>query len=504
MAEQENALRNGYALFGRKTIYSSVDEIDESNLIAELNAALSIHVENMLAEDYLYWYRRGISPILNRTKEIRPEINNKIREGSGHAEEICAFKNGYFLTQPANYISRKDEAQSKVDQLNEYLYLSGKHDADNEVVDWFHTVGKGAILVRSTDDNDKPFEAFALDPRSAFVVYSMKPDRAPVMGVYTVVVGDNIKIDVFTKDRIYRVSGSVAGRLVTPYPNYVATAVSIDSVEPNPLGEIPIIEYIYNSTNMSAFEGAIDLLDALDELMSNRLDGVEQFIQSLLVFYNCQLPEDDDGSSLSLGKVRDSGALFLKSFGENKADLKEISSQLDQTQTQVLVDYTYEQIQRICAIPLVSKHGTTYDTTGAAVLANAGWYQADASARNTEDLFKKSNRRFDALICKILSMKGLLDIKPSEFELNFIRNETSAAQSKAQTLQTLLAAGMSPELAFAKSGISNDPVSDVLMSKPYLEMVWGNPEKANANNATGEGEATIVERDAFVGDDTSV
>lgn len=494
---------NGVWLFGRKTIYTSAEVIDESNVIEEVNAAMGIHVENLLAEEYLYWYRRGVAPILHRTKTVRPEINNKIREGSGHADEIVTFKDGYFLTQPASYISRKEGAQEKVDQLNEYLYLSGKHDADNEVVDWFHTVGKGALFVRSTDDDEKPVEVFALDPRSAFVVYSMKPDREPIMACYTVVVGDEIKIDVFTEDRIFRVSGSVSGRLVTPDPNYTATAVSIDSVEANPLGEIPIIEYQYNATGTSCFELAIDLLDALDNLASNRIDGVEQFVQSLLVFYNCQLPEED-GETVTVREIRDSGALFLKSFGENKADLKEISSQLDQTQTQVLVNYVYGQIQRICAVPLVSEHGTTYDTTGAAVLANAGWYQASTAAATTEDLFKKSNRRFDRLFTKILRKKGLLDIKVSDFELNFIRNDTSGAQSKAQTLQTLLGAGIAPELAFAKSGISDDPVSDVLMSKPYLEMIWGNPEKANANNTTGEGEAVIVEKDTDIGNNANV
>lgn len=487
---------NGLWLFGRKTIYSSADVIDESNVIEQVNAAMSIHIQNLLAEDYLYWYRRGIAPILNRHKIVRPEINNKIREGSGIADAITTFKDGWFLTQPAYYISRKEDAQDSVDALNEYLYLSGKHDADNEVVDWFHTVGKGALFVRSTDNNDKPVEAYALDPRSAFVVYSMKPDREPIMACYTVVDGENVKIDVFTKERIFRVSGSVAGEIISSYPNYTATAVSVDKVEPNPLGEIPIIEYQYNSVGMSCFENALDLLDSLDKLSSNRSDAVEQFVQSLLVFYNCELPNGDDGESITVREIRESGALFLKSFGENKADLKEISSQLDQTQTQVLVDYVYGQIQRICAMPLVQE-GRTYDATGTAAIVNSGWFQADVAARNTEDLFKKSNRRFDEIFCKILRKKGLLDIKPTEFELNFVRNETANIQSKAQAFQTLMQAGMHPELAAAKSGVSNDPVADIKMSEPYIKMVWGDPTKVDEveEQTDGRGEARIVESD---------
>ena len=35
---------------------------------------------------------------------------------------------------------------------------------------------------------------------------------------------------------------------------------------------------------------------------------------------------------------------------------------------------------------------------------------------------------------------------------------------------------MHPELAAAKSGISNDPVADMEMSEPYLKLIWGDPD----------------------------
>ena len=213
-------------------------------------------------------------------------------------------------------------------------------------------------------------------------------------------------------------------------------------------------------------------------------DGIEQFIQSLAVAVNCEFEED-----VTLSQIRKAGMIALRSVGENKADFKILAEQLDQTQTKVLVDRLYDQVLRIAAMPSRSNGSTTYDTTGAAVLANLGWYQADAAARNTEDLFKESNRQFDEIVIEILRRKGLLDIDFNDFELNFIRNETANVQSKAQAFQTLMAAGLHPELAAAKSGISSDPVKDMKMSEKWLEMIWGNP-------ATGtKGEASIVESD---------
>jgi hypothetical protein len=148
-------------------------------------------------------------------------------------------------------------------------------------------------------------------------------------------------------------------------------------------------------------------------------------------------------------------------------------------------------------MPSRSNGGSTYDTTGAAVLANFGWYQADAAARNTEDLFKESNRKFDAIVVEILKRKQLVDIDLSDFELSFVRNETANVQSKAQAFQTLMSAGLHPELAAAKSGISSDPVKDMKMSEKWLEMIWGNPDKVVEAEQTdgGQGEAKIVESD---------
>ena len=468
-------------LYGRLDIYASYDEITEENVKDELNSALVYHIQNMLQEEFLYWYRRGVQPILQRTKSVREDILNKVQEN--HAEEFVAFKDGYFLTQPCSYVSRRKGAQSKVKTLNEFLYRSGKQDADNKVADWFHTVGKGVLYVEPSETPDVPFRAYALDPRSAFVAYSLQPGNRPVMGVNMVTVDGKTRFDVFTERNVFHLSGTMVGKMMSTEKthNYLATATTLDSVESNVLGKIPIIEYRYNSTNMGAFEACIPLLDEINNIVSNACDGVEQFIQSLAIAVNCEFPEDT-----TVTDIRKAGMIALRSIGENKADFKVISEQLDQTQTKVLVDRLYDQALRIAAMPSRSNGESTYDTTGAAVLANFGWYQADAAARNTEDLFKESNRQFDAIIVDILKRKGILDINLNDFQLQFVRNEVSNIQSKAQACNTLLASGFSPELAFAKSGVSSDPVEDVVLSKKWLELRWGNPEDPNANKPNVE------------------
>lgn len=488
---EENGQSVGLNLFGRLDIFTSVEDLTEENIVEEVTTALGYHFQNVFEEEYLYWYRRGYQPVLKRTKTRNAFILNKVV--TNHYSEFVDFADGYFMMEPCTYVSRNDEAKDKVDILNEYLYRSGKHIADTKIADWFHSVGKGVLYCEPTNDADAPLKAYALDPRSAFVVYSLRPGNKPVYGVNVVFVGNESLIDVYTKNRIFRLVGTAPTEKTTGYKQFDIAITGSRGVERNKLRHIPIIEYRYNSVNMAKPEAALPLLDSISDIESNRADGVAQFIQSIAVAVNCQFEEGTTAED-----IKKAGFVALSSIGDNKADFRLLTSELNQDQTQTLVNDLYDRALAICSMPSSTRSGRgTYDSTGAAAIFNNGWEQAAASARNTEDLFRESNKYFDEILVDVLKRKRLLDISPVDFKLNFVRNETANTQSKAQAAQTMLAMGMHPELAFKKSGLSSDPVSDVKMSEPYLKLVWGDPDAAiEAEEAgNGEGEAVVIEED---------
>lgn len=481
-------------LFGRRKIFTPEERFDEENIKTIVNSALTIHFRNLSEEDYLYWYRRGRQPILEKEKDVRPEINNKVVVNI--ASEIVDFKNGYFLTQPTFYVSRrKDESiTDDVAQLNDYLYLSGKHEADNELVDWFHTVGVGTLFVESNDDDDEPVKVYAVDPRQAFVVYSMKPGNKPVIGINMVIDTDendkitSLRVDAFTKDKIYRLSGGAIGSVLADGKTPRGTVYKLDSVETNVLGEIPIIEYSYNSCRMGAFEKVISLLDGLNFAESNRLDSEEQFVNNLLVFYNCQLGEDENGNPITPKQIREQGAIYLKSTGQDKADVKDITAVLDESQTQVLINDMLKQICDIVGMPFSSGANTSDSSNNGAVYLRNGWGTADTAARNCEDIFKKANKQFDKIFLKILKAKDKIgDIKPSDIDIQFTRNEMDNLLIKTQGALNLKMLGLSPELVLSKSGVSNDPVGDVAKSKEYIDRAYMEQVQSTQENERNEG-----------------
>ena len=66
--------------FGRKQIFTDVTQITKDNVIKVLQDALIVHEQNRTAIKFLLDYERGIQPIDDRIKEIRPEINIKVKD----------------------------------------------------------------------------------------------------------------------------------------------------------------------------------------------------------------------------------------------------------------------------------------------------------------------------------------------------------------------------------------------------------------------------------------
>jgi hypothetical protein len=154
-----------------------------------------------------------------------------------------------------------------------------------------------------------------------------------------------------------------------------------------------------------------------------------------------------------------------------------MSESLDQTQTQTTIDDLYEQMLEKCGVPSsVRDGGSTSDNVGAVYL-RSGWAMADTDARNTEDLYRASNRLFDDVFLRVLKKRRLVreDLDVSDFDVTFIRNSLNNLLVKTQAALNMKQLGFAPELSFAKSGLSNDPIRDVETSQKYINMMWVSP-----------------------------
>lgn len=439
--------------FGRKKIFTDVMEITRDNVLEVLRNALITHWSNKADMEYLYAYYKGRQPILNRQKEVRPEIQNNVVEN--RANEIVSFKVGYLMGEPIQYVSRSDDkiVADKITTLNGYCLSEDKAAKDKELADWFHICGTAYRMVLpdsvfERESDEAPFEIYTLDPRFAFVVYANSIGEPPIMGVKYIQRSDGAVIySIYTKDRYFEIENQSM----------------IVREEAQSLG-IPIIEYPANNARLGAFEIVLPLLDAINTVDSNRLDGVEQFVQALMLFHNVDISSDD------FSKLRDEGAIKFKDIDpQYKAEIKYLTSELNQSQTQTLVDHLYNTVLTICGMPNRNGGSSTSDT-GSAVIMRDGWSAAEARAKDSELMFKLSEKEFLKLILRICSDLSDLELKLSNVEVRFTRRNYENIAQKATVLTTMLSnPKIAPVLAFTHCGMFSDPQLAYRMSMDYAE-----------------------------------
>ncbi len=439
-------------LIGRKVIYTDCSEITNQNVVKELKAAVEDHNTNQACIDYLYKYNNGEQPILNRIKNVRSEINNKIVVN--RANEITSFKVGYLLGEPLQYVSRDADDESitdKITQLNKYMYIEDKASKDKELADWFTICGTAyrMILPNKERKAETPFNIFTLDPRYSFVVYHNGLGNKPVMGVKFIEKtndsGCKVKLySVYTCNKYFEIEED-----------------KILKEESHIIGDIPIVEYPANNARLGAFEVVIPLLDAYNQTVSDRMNGLEQFIQSLIKFVNVDITEEQFTS------LKDLGGIKFKSTSDNPADVDYITPESNQDYNQKILDDLYQTILTICGMPNRNGGSSTSDT-GSAVIMRDGWEVAEAKAKDTELMFKSAERKFLKIALRFTKTLAKLDISVDQIEPRFTRRNYENISNKATVLTTMLGSSkIHPKLAFEHCGMFADAELAYKMSAEY-------------------------------------
>ena len=439
-------------MFGRRMIFTSEKQITAENVTKVVEQAYNTHLLNRSEIEYLWNYYKGKQPSLYRVRELRDELTKRIVEN--RANEIVSFKTGYLIGKPVQYISSVDgdNVSESVKRLNDAMRVVGKHTKDKTLIEWCMICGVGYRYV--VQENDlmirSPFNLYTLDPRNTFVIRANDYSQKVLAAVnYVVDEEQNITFTVYTDKSVFSFAKGSTGVAVSQ----------------NAFGLIPIIEYPANNARLGSFEIVLSMLDAINDFDCARNEAVEQFVQSLLVLYNCQL---DDGTTADT--IRQAGMILLKSIGDNKADIKNLSEQLDQSQNQTLKSDMYNTILQIVGMPSQSDGSTSDSSNNGAVVLRNGWQGAETRATDFEAMFKAPETemlRVVAILCD-----GLADFSfdPTDIDVKFTRHSYDNLLSKSQTLTTMLANDkINPKCAYEASGLFTDTEEAYLLGMQWYE-----------------------------------
>lgn len=435
--------------YGRKIAYTNVEKVTKENILTVLGECLGTFNFNKSIIEYLWDYYKGDQPIRYRTKIVRDDIVNKVVEN--HAYEIVQFKVGQTYGEPVQFVSRKDDEQINiaVDKLNDYMVDANKQEKDIKSGEWQSATGTSFKAVQRTND-EIGFRIVSPTPMNTFVIYN-KGTEEPVLAVQELKdeTGQCYKL-CFTDTHSCKIYNST----VTDWKLHA-------------FGGIPIVEFPNNHERLSDIELVIDILDSINNMQSNRMDSIEQFVQSWVKFINCDVDEKE------FQKMKMQGALVVKSNnGENKADVDIMTQELNQTESQVAKDDLWDNALSILAIPNKNNNNSGGDTQGAVQLRN-GWDFSKTRAKLKDPIVKSCEKRLAKVILNVIRIKNEdLHITTRDFDVQINHSPQDNMYTKSQTLYQLLQSGVHPLLAIKTVGLWGDAEKTYLLSRPYMDVLW--------------------------------
>lgn len=439
--------------FGRQIIYTNKASITKDNIVDELNKALVIHNQNAIEIEYLDRYYRGDQPILYREKVNRPEVNNKIVLNLAY--ELVDRKTAEICAEPIQYVLRgtDDKKSEEITQLNITMDSESKQECDIDICRWRSICGTAYRFIGNDSGSDElldesDFALFSENPIYTFVCYYSNGRPAFSCQIREGDKGETIYF-CYTNREWFKISDG-----------------EIKESGKNGNGAIPVIEYPNNARRLSDVEITIPITDAINTLNSDRINGVEQFVSSWVKFVNCEIDKD------SFLSMRQEGALVVKSNngGENKADVDVMTTELNQTEGQVVFDDLFQRFLSIQG--LANRESNTGGDTGQAVSLRNGHYDAGLRTAINEPILKKSERMSLKIILNRLRINRGFTLMPSDVEIHINHNKMDNLLTKSEALQMLLQSGINYKRAIKTVDLFSDPEQVAVESKERMDILY--------------------------------
>ena len=491
-------------LRGRRRIYTTAKQVDRNNIIEVLSDAIGIHELNQMEIQYLIDYELGDQP-LEREKTIRSDIDIRISENA--ANYVVEFKKGYFWGIPPVLIQHADKEMRKSDEKSDDIGISALNEMmlngldiayENQILgDFVEKCGIGHRLVdvkTEFDDEESKYalvNLYALDSRYAFCVYNNGVGQKKVLGVTYVEEDDNkYHFTCYTDSKVFDITG------------LGAEAVIVETT--NVLGRIPVIEYNRAIDRTGCFERHISYMDGLNVLVSDLANDTAQNVQTIWWGNDIAFQQNADGSA----DKPESGDWLLTYSGTDKnPKVQPLSSGLNTASTLDAISFEWNRILQKCKVP-IQQETTGGGSTGTATSMASGWQTAEVDALREESVISRGMKEELRLILRAIKLvptkvleaeSPLRTVRAADVDFHFNRNRNYDLSIKANTLATLINAGMHGRHAIKLSEISPDAET---VWNDSAEIIQAKQHKMFADNPTSGSDNTDLSADTVNEDRT--
>lgn len=487
---------------GRKVIYTHYPAIDRSNVLDVIQTAMPIFRENAADCQYLLDYEKGIQPLQRKApKQFMKNIDFECVDGV--ATEISDFWISFAYGTPITFVQRGDITQGNPNTAKAIADLNNQYAMTDSLRDLqklgrFITITGIAYSYVNINTEWEKGEAYftrdIIDPRCGFIVRSnYYPDQRPMLAATFGMDEDkNIYMTAWTKDYRFEIYGGAVGKPnKSNYFGVYEWKETDRSGEKNPLGRIPIVEWIRSDDRTGVFEKQISSIDALNLVLSDISNGVDQIIQSVWLAVDVELPTitytDEEGNEVTTTQgLKDGEWLFTYSSKDGKkpsvAPLT-LDYKLDEMRNNYLSQRSL--ILEKCHVP--QRNDSSGSSSSNALSVATGWSECENVASMIECLtIGCQNEELKVILAAIRESVGISDITmdnplmellPQDIDPCVRRPRNYELTVKTNAFCALLAKGASLEDALAAAPLVPDPAQFITRSgegiRKYQEAnVW--------------------------------
>lgn len=288
-------------------------------------------------------YYLGRHDILERTKD---EVLSNNKVVVNHAKYITDTNVGYLLGNPVDYQTTEEyDIQPVLDAYKKQTI----NDLDSEIAKDVSIFGMQYEYVYANESAEP--KSCETDNKNTIIVYDDTVEHNKLFGLIyrPVFKGTTFKYweVIYADKKVKRV-----------YKSYSKNLQQVGEDEPHAFGDVPIICYKNNPEYMGDYEPVISLIDAYNQLQSDRINDKEQLVNAILMFYGMDF-DAEQAEELKVSRMlanipTDARAEYLtKAMQEGDVDILRKSIETD--------------IHKISMVPNMSDQNFVGNSSGVAI-----------------------------------------------------------------------------------------------------------------------------------------
>lgn len=418
--------------------------------------------------------------------KVRPhqdsDVNNTVFEPDIRA--MVDWKVGYTVGNPIKYAQSKDMQTDDITELNKYIRNSNKRTVDAQVAKWAYATGVGYYFVnpKETEFNVKyeaPFNLFCVAPTTCGKVYSSYIGNEELFDFFvteTEEIGKSGSSEKRTFLSVYLPNSFLEYEIKPPEIQFLSEQSRVK------YNMLPLVEKRFDDDYIGICSMAVGLQNAIDKLVSNSLDNIEDIVNEVWVFVNASLGKDEKEKANNFRIMKRAGAMEISSTNPNhQADVKTISTKLNLNDVLAFKENLKQAMYETVGVPRPSSNISSGNVTqGGGEIAN-GYDNAHNRALDDINTCIQADRYvLDRIltICKLTPDCNLDELYSSEIEIKYSFNMLNNMLTKSQSYVNFVANNVPPKLALRYASISNDPEAEGSLIESYI----ANKTVENNNN----------------------